>query len=409
MFCYNCGAENEKSYCIKCGIYLDDNENKDKSFSYSINKTKFCSACGALTEKSYCCTCGNNSIKQNIDQINDYTLDINTQTNQLDVMPNQINVATNQPEVIANQLVVATNQENSQSNEYYTNNNQQSNSTINNGKSRFVGNPLGILGYNIIGSILAIFLVLVMTKALQSGAFQILIVAPFLGAIIFAFTKFMIVRWEVNNSIVDGEQLRFTGSLGEYIGINIIIFLLNIVTLGFYSFLGFAAAKRMRYKYNHIEGEAYFSGEYYQYFWIKIKMLLLNILLVIVTYSLFKMSSGLGMPTLTDLILNFDTYGYAFVESIKAFAFKNAIIFAFSVFFGTALIYYYQVALMRWEIENVVARGKQWRFTGKIGEVFAINIVFIILNAVTCNLLIILGIQKFLLTKYKVTNIVIEK
>lgn len=69
MFCYNCGAENEKSYCVNCGVNLVNKDNVYKSFSYKTNQTKFCSSCGCATDKSYCSGCGKDNMNQTVDKV----------------------------------------------------------------------------------------------------------------------------------------------------------------------------------------------------------------------------------------------------------------------------------------------------------------------------------------------------
>ena len=90
-------------------------------------------------------------------------------------------------------------------------------------ESKWVGNPLGFFG-----------------RALL--LFPVIIGGLFTFGILFAWYSCMMKRFIINNTIVDGKQLRFDGTTMVLWVRRIIWMLLTLITLGFYAILGFRSA-----------------------------------------------------------------------------------------------------------------------------------------------------------------------
>ncbi|MCL2850787.1 MAG: YjgN family protein [Firmicutes bacterium] len=92
-------------------------------------------------------------------------------------------------------------------------------------ESKWIGNPLGFLG-----------------RALL--LFPVIIGGLLTFGILFAWYNCMMKRFIINNTIVDGKQLRFDGrAMGLWIR-SILWMLLTFITFGFYALLGFRARAR---------------------------------------------------------------------------------------------------------------------------------------------------------------------
>lgn len=62
------------------------------------------------------------------------------------------------------------------------------------------------------------------------------LVTVFSGGLLFPWAICMIYKWEINNLVINGQRLRFTGSAMGLFGHWIKWWALSIITLGLYSF-----------------------------------------------------------------------------------------------------------------------------------------------------------------------------
>lgn len=100
-------------------------------------------------------------------------------------------------------------------------------------ESVFTGSLLGLIGINILQSLIIFFTIGIGTP----------------------WAICIKERWIVKHTILDGKQLSFDGTGGELFGKFIIWFLLSIITLGIYSLWLNINLKKWVVKHTHVTGE----------------------------------------------------------------------------------------------------------------------------------------------------------
>jgi|GEM_PF-4347555 len=237
---------------------------------------------------------------------------------------------------------------------------------------------------------------------------------PIAFVLLFAFTSFSLIRWEITNTEVGGVRFGFDATFGTYLWLLVKTILLSLFTCGLYVTLGAAEAAIARWKNNHTTGSvgvpSQFYGNWGQVFTIRAGLSLLRffiILLIWVAFFVFVGASvtGVGQGAMNNPIDALFNAGQL-IENLFSQAIGGFIIaLLLSIIIGGLIGSYITFKMMEFEIINAEVNNRRWQWNGTFSDLKGTLFMNKLLIFITCGIYGILGFPLLRVIQYKVTNI----